>query len=85
MHTEEIGVYLSVGRKSSILNESCRKQSCSGKGQLSEADGTFRGKIEYIRELVFLETSFRGLHGEKGSEEWNDRKLGQGKTGEIRG
>lgn len=39
----------------------------SGKGQLSEADGTFRGKIEYIRELVFLETSFRGLHGEKGS------------------
>ena len=56
------------GRKSSILNESCRKQGCSGKGQLSEADGTFRGKIEYIREFVFLETSFRGLHGEKGLE-----------------
>lgn len=66
VHTEEIRVYLSVGERAAFSMRAAGNE-VAGKGQLSEAHGTFRGEREFIRELVFLETSFRGLHGQKGS------------------
>ena len=61
--------YLSVGERAAFLKRAAGDKVPQGKGQLSEVEGTFRGRMESMGEFVFSETEVLEVTVERKAQE----------------